>query len=113
MQTPPKDSEAHWGWALSTRELPCEPEAPTLYTQALAACAKAPDLLGRRDAAIRRWSRRKTELDAAWAQQYARLPQHVRKVVGPGRNLLLLQEMLEESRTPDPSIPSDVAADFP
>ena len=47
------------------------------------------------------WMERKCVLDSQWAERFRTLPEHVQSVLGPKKNLLLLQEMLDACESPD------------
>ena len=52
-------------------------------------------------------------LDTIWACAREALPPHVRSVLGPKKNLLLLHELLDAARCPDKSLIDDVTLGFP
>ena len=70
-------------------------------------------LLRARAAAVEFWVSRSRVLRAAWAQEFRRLPPHVKSVLGPQRNLLLLGELLCAAGSPGSSLPADLALGFP
>ena len=59
------------------------------------------------------WFERKRVLDPAWQHLWEQLPSHVRQVLGPKRNLLLLREMLVAAGYADETLVADLAQGFP
>ena len=59
------------------------------------------------------WLERKRVLDQEWTTMLGTLPSHVQSVLGPKKNLLLLQEMLLASGSPDESLIACLLAGFP
>ena len=59
------------------------------------------------------WFERKRVLDPAWQDLWEQLPSHVREVLGPKRNLLLLREMLVAAGHADETLVADLAQGFP
>ena len=59
------------------------------------------------------WFERKRVLDPAWQRLWEQLPSHVRQVLGPKRNLLLLREMLVAAGYADETLVADLAQGFP
>ena len=59
------------------------------------------------------WFERKRVLDPAWRHVWGLLPSHVREVLGPKKNLLLLREMLVSASYADESVVDDLARGFP
>ena len=55
---------------------------------------------------------RKRVLDPAWQHLWELLPSHVREVLGPKRNLLLLREMLVSAGYADETLVDDLALDW-
>ena len=53
------------------------------------------------------WEARKRVLDPAWAELWKQLPPHVRSVLGPKKNLLLLCELVVFAESPDKTIVYD------
>ena len=51
-------------------------------------------------AAKRHWAERKRMLDLVWPDIAAGLPAHVRQVIGPKKNLLVLAELLDAAAAP-------------
>jgi len=92
----------HLRWA---RLLPkcSDPQAPEHLKLALARVLQLPaqEAQESRDAAIRHWEERKQVLDPEWAHLYRSLPEHVRSVLGPKKNLLILAELLAAAHHPD------------
>ena len=59
------------------------------------------------------WFERKRVLDPAWQDLWEQLPSHVRQVLGPKRNLLLLREMIVAAGHADETLVADSAQGFP
>ena len=55
---------------------------------------------------------RKRVLDPAWQHLWTLLPSHVRAVLGPKRNLLLLREMLVSAGYAEETLVADFAQGF-
>ena len=58
-----------------------------------------------RQRARQHWSERKRVLDPVWERQLKALPWHVRSVLGPKKNLLLLAELLAVTSSQDGGVP--------
>ena len=59
------------------------------------------------------WLERKRVLDSEWAERFRTLPEHVQSVLGPKKNLLLLQEMLHACESPDVNLFHNLVQGFP
>ena len=59
------------------------------------------------------WFEWKRMLDPAWQHLWTLLPSHVRAVLGPKRNLLVLREMLVSAGYADETLVDDFAQGFP
>ena len=66
-----------------------------------------------RAAAKQAWSSRKRVLDPLWDEKWQALPCHVRAVLGPKKNLLLLEEMLAAAECPDSLLIRDLMVGSP
>jgi len=104
----------HLQWA---RALPfcADPQAPEYLRAALARilAMSAEELHDRRAAAKEHWTERKRVLDPAWEVQYRCLPDHIRSVLGPKKNLLLLKELLVAAGSPDELLFDHLLSGFP
>ena len=59
------------------------------------------------------WARRKEALEESWKIKYDTLAPHIKSVLGPNKNLLLFQEMLEAVDCPDSSLVCHLMMGFP
>ena len=59
------------------------------------------------------WLERKRVLDPTWRNMFTALPEHVRSVLGPEKNLLLLGEMLQRAGSRDHSLIEHLSQGFP
>ena len=66
-----------------------------------------------RQKSLASWFERKRVLDPVWQHLREQLPSHVRQVLGPKRNLLLLREMLVAAGYADATLVTDLAQGFP
>ena len=62
---------------------------------------------------LRTWLERKKVLDPVWLHLRESLPSHVRDVLGPRKNLLLLREILASAGFEDSALVDDLAKGFP
>ena len=105
----------HLAWV--TELPPCldTVDLPVLLQDAVDFAAGMPDseLSKRRLEARAFWIERKRVLDSEWINMFRTLPEHVRSVLGPKKNLLLFREMLVASGSPDESLFECLTTGFP
>ena len=105
----------HFEWAVSLPSAEIAPRLPAAVSawadqaHSLSACA----LAEARGASLKHWRERKRVLDPVWQRRWATLPAHVRAVLGPKKNLLVLGEMLEAINWPDGRLVTDLEQGFP
>ena len=66
-----------------------------------------------REDALTFWQQRKAVTGPLWREAFGKLPAHCQSVLGPGRNLLLLSEMLEHIQWPDKALVRHLMHGFP
>ena len=105
---------SHLDWALRLPRCTGALETPEAYRSAINwHCADPSAVLSFRTRQLAFWRHRQRVTAPAWLAQYAGLPAHVRSILGPEKNLVLLAEMLEAARSPDLELPADLADGFP
>ena len=109
------DPMEHLAWAQSLpdfSEAQCLP--PFLQSATESVANMSPEELNWfRFAAKVHWRERKRVLDQAWPKMLATLPEHIRSVLGPKKNLLLFSEMAAAAGSPDRSLTTHLAYGFP
>ena len=92
----------HLYWARSMPKC-ADPQAPEHLRAALNSVLSLTrqEMNARREAARQHWLERKRVLDPMWEYQFRLLPEHVRSILGPKKNLLLLAELLTAAGSPD------------
>ena len=70
------------------------------------------ELKQRREKERKHWVERKAVLGPIWDKGFQRLPWHVQRVLGRGKNLLLLAEMLQAAGSPDALLIEDLKEGF-
>jgi len=104
----------HLRWA---RTLPgsSEPQAPEHLKLAMARILQLSPVEAQesRAAAVRHWEERKRVLDPEWERLFWSLPEHLRSVLGPKKNLLLLAELLAAAHHPDSRLIEHLLQGFP
>ena len=105
----------HLAWAESLPPCLDTVDLPVLLEKAVVCTANlgGADLRKQRLEAKAFWAARKLVLDQEWAVTFRTLPDHVQSVLGPKKNLLLLQEMLQASGSPDSSLIDCLMVGFP
>ena len=83
----------HLGWARSLPVRDDDGAVPPDVIPSVRAVEResVEQLADNRLRALRYWQQRKRMTDAKWAERYRQLPDHVRSVLGAGKNLLLFQ----------------------
>jgi hypothetical protein len=105
----------HWEWALSLPVSSEERIVPDMLgTASDWALESTPTSLNtHRSAAVIHWAERKDALHDRWRLELATLPRHVQSVLGPEKNLLLLEEMLTAAGSTDVNLVQCLRDGFP
>ena len=108
------DPFAHLDWALHLPLCTGEFSIPEASRDAINWHSADPSALCEfRWRQLKYWKHRQQVTAPAWRDQYARLPAHVRAILGPEKNLALFAEMLEASGSPDIHLAASLAQGFP
>ena len=96
----------HFEWALKLPAVVSGSRLPEVLENAVcrSASMSPAELHEHRVRALAHWEERKRVTDPLWRQAFQRLPWHCQSVLGPEKNLFLLQEMLESIKWPDAGV---------
>ena len=105
----------HFEWALKLPAVVSGVRLPEVLENAVCRSASMSpvELHEHRERALAHWEERKRVTDPLWRQAFQRLPWHCQSVLGPEKNLFLLQEMLGSIRWPDAGLVNSLAFGFP
>ena len=106
--------EQHLDWAMGLPRCSGKISLPDALADIVCfTCSRESETQAFRSKAKAYWAERKRVTAPHWARAFAELPRHVRRALGPDKNLFLFQEMLEASGSPDLDLPRCLAQGFP
>ena len=105
----------HFQWARTLPACTGDSQLPSLLARAAqqVAALGTLHLQEYRSQSWEYWLERKRVLDPIWACAWEALPSHVRAVLGPKKNILLLRELLVAAGCPDKALIDDLTIGFP
>ena len=103
----------HLLWATRLPVVDDTPAMPGFLNGLRSASASVAELQTARESSLAFWRQRKLVTDPQWRILFKNLPAHCQSVLGPGKNLLLLKEMLDAIDWPDKALFHNLCHGFP